>query len=285
VAPTKGSKQKDAPELGPWMAAAMRVSDAYGSLYETKNFNICLLVWLAGIPLMLIDFANPYDPGPAPPFMTFLQSVYVTLPPVTIMAPGMIELLWLPSERIPKWKIACKKCFIAGCFNIPFASTVMYFMYGKATTREPFSEYGWYDAAQLAMLLFSHDVWFYITHRMNHTEFIYKNTHGHHHKNKGYVYMVNNSDVDTWELVSQGLWGLIFPLFFTSIKMYTHLAALGFFFTYTCTIHSSAMRPNTLHVVHHQYARHAFNYGLYTPMMDTIFGTYKPMMDPVPKVE
>ena len=53
------------------------------------------------------------------------------------------------------------------------------------------------------MLLCSHEFWFYITHRMNHTEFFYYTTHGHHHQNVGYVYMVNNSDVDIWELLTQ----------------------------------------------------------------------------------
>merc|ERR1719482_2395489 len=92
--------------------------------------------------------------------------------------------------------------------------------------------------------------------------------------------MVNNSDVDVWELLSQGLFGLIFPLFFLDIRSLPHLAALGWFFMYTCTIHSTHMRPSTLHVVHHQYGRHATNYGLYTPLMDILFGTYEPVYQP-----
>jgi sterol desaturase/sphingolipid hydroxylase (fatty acid hydroxylase superfamily) len=72
---------------------------------------------------------------------------------------------------------------------------------------------------------------------------------------------------------------LIFPCYLKNVRMFTHLAALYFFFLYTCTIHSSMMRPGALHEVHHQYGLLAHNYGLYTPLMDMLCGTYKSAYD------
>lgn len=252
------------------------VRKSYGRLYDQDNFKACLAIWLLGLPFMARDFKNPYD-GEAHAASVFVKSVYVTLPFVTTL-PGLIELAWLPREHLANWWNAFQKTFVAGMYNIVPAGLVMYLCYGDVgtgswTTRD--EPYGWTDFGQLLLLLISHEIWFYITHRMNHTEHIYYTTHGHHHKNQGYVFMVNNSDVDVWELLSQGLWGLVFPLFFMKPKMFTHLAALGIFFSYSCTIHSTHWRPNNLHVVHHQQGRLATNYGLYTPLMDNLFGTMK----------
>jgi len=252
-----------------------KTTAAYNSLYNTANFPICMALWLSGLPFMLHDFKNPYD-GQVHTRLTFLKSSYVTLPVVTIMVPGLMELLWIPVEHRAKWATACKKCFVSGLWNIVPTALVQHQLHGTNWTVLSPEPHGWIDVFHFLLLCFSHEVWFYITHRMNHLEFIYSSTHGHHHKNKGLVFMVNNSDVDIWELLSQGLFGLVFPLFFLEIRSLPHLAALGWFFAYTCTIHSSAMRPDTLHVVHHQYGRHATNYGLYTPMMDILFGTYQP---------
>jgi len=252
-----------------------KTANMYNSLYATSNFPVCFALWLCGLPFMVRDFKNPYD-GEAHSFLTFLKSSYVTLPIVTIMLPGLLELLWLPADHRPKWATACQKCFVSGLWNIVPTAAAQYYLHGTNWTVRSPEPHGWIDVGHFFLLLASHEVWFYICHRMNHLEFIYSTTHGHHHKNKGLVFMVNNSDVDIWELLSQGLWGLVFPLFFMQIRSFPHLMALGFFFTYTCTIHSSAMRPDTLHVVHHQYGRHATNYGLYTPMMDKLFGTYQP---------
>lgn len=249
----------------------------YSRLYDTQNFSACLAVWLCGLTYMLRDFKNPYD-GEAHGALAFVKSVYVTMPIVTIL-PGLIELAWLPREHLPRWCTAAQKTFVSDMWNIVPAGLIMYLVHGddgsgSIADRDP-APYGWHDMAQLLVLLCSHEFWFYVLHRMNHTEAIYYTTHGHHHKNKGYVFMVNNSDVDVWELCTQGLFGLLFPLCFIKVRTFTHLAALGIFFVYSCTIHSTHMRPTNLHVVHHQHGRLATNYGLYTPLMDVLFGTYQ----------
>lgn len=41
-------------------------------------------------------------------------------------------------------------------------------------------------------------------------------------------------------------------MLFFQPHMYAHLAAVGWFFLYVCSIHSSYLRPTNLHVVHHQ---------------------------------
>ena len=225
----------------------------YSSLFAERQFPKALFLWLLGMPFMLKDFTNPYDLG-AHGKMAFIKSVYVTMPLVTLL-PGVIELLWLPKEHYRRWWGAFKTTFVADCWNIFPAGLIMYLAHGDdgfggLTRRDP--ELGLREAGELLLLLCSHEFWFYVTHRMNHTEFFYFTTHGHHHQNVGYVYMVNNSDVDIWELLSQGLFGLMFPLLFIKVHMFAHLAALGWFFTYTCTIHSSYLRPTNLHVVHHQ---------------------------------
>jgi len=247
----------------------------YSSLFAERQFPKALFLWLLGMPFMLKDFTNPYDLG-AHGKMAFIKSVYVTMPLVTLL-PGVIELLWLPKEHYRRWWGAFKTTFVADCWNIFPAGLIMYLAHGDdgfggLTRRDP--ELGLREAGELLLLLCSHEFWFYVTHRMNHTEFFYFTTHGHHHQNVGYVYMVNNSDVDIWELLSQGLFGLMFPLLFIKVHMFAHLAALGWFFTYTCTIHSSYLRPTNLHVVHHQHGIKATNFGLYTPLMDWLVGTY-----------
>jgi len=262
------------------MQATKKVVDAYNGLYDTKNFPVCFVLWMLGLTVALQGFENPYD-GLPHPFSTFMKSVYVSLPVITIMLPGLIELMWLPKDQHKQWAKACQKCFVAGCWNLLPSGFVMYKLHGEGgmtvLSQDP---HGWVDVGHFFLLLASHEFWFYVMHRMNHLEFIFSTTHGHHHKNKGLVFMVNNSDVDVWELCSQGLFGLVFPLLFMEIRSLPHLLALGFFFVNSCSFHSSAMRPGALHVVHHQYGRHATNFGLYTPLMDTLFGTYEKVYNP-----
>jgi hypothetical protein len=252
-------------------------SSWYSQLYGTRNFPFCLAVWLLALPLMLYDLKNPWD-GNVHSAATFIKAIWVSLP-ITGVLPGLLEFWWLPKDLHSIFFKACKETFVASFWNIIPAALVIYLSHTKLT--DPSSgPCGWEDIADFILLLCSHDVWFYICHRINHWEPIYNLTHGHHHLNKGHVFMVNNSDVDVWEMLFQGLWGLTFPLFVKNIRVFTHLAAVWFFFMYTCTIHSSVMRPNTLHVVHHQYGRVAHNYGLYTPLMDMLFGTYKSAFEP-----
>jgi sterol desaturase/sphingolipid hydroxylase (fatty acid hydroxylase superfamily) len=253
-------------------------SSWYARLYETRNFPICLSIWLLAMPYMLQDLKNPWD-GNMHNAVTYIKAVSVSFPIVGLL-PGLLEFWWLPKDRRSQFFAACKKTFVANFWNIVPAALVMHQVYTKWTDRSS-GPCGWEDIADFVLLLCSHEIWFYICHRINHWEPIYNMTHGHHHLNKGHVFMVNNADVDVWEMAFQGLWGLAFPLLVKPIRMYTHLAAVWFFFMYTCTIHSSVLRPGTLHGVHHEYGRVAYNYGLYTPLMDMLFGTYKSSFVPV----
>eukprot|EP00622_Pseudochattonella_farcimen_P001530 FR736253.1.p1 GENE.FR736253.1~~FR736253.1.p1 ORF type:complete len:185 (+),score=10.35 FR736253.1:87-641(+) len=169
------------------------VVDFYNGLYDTKHFSVCLVVWLCGIPIALQNFQNCYD-GQAHPFSTFFKSVYVSLPISTIILPGALELLWLPREQHEQWANACKKCFVSGMWNILPSAFVQYHLHGTNswTVRSP-DPHGWVDVGHFLLLLASHEFWFYVCHRINHTEFFFSSTHGHHHKNKGLVFMVNNS--------------------------------------------------------------------------------------------
>jgi len=251
-------------------------SSWYARLYEPQLFPICLTIWLLGMGRMMQGLQNPWD-GNVHDAMTYIQAVYVSFPIVALL-PGLLEYWWLPKDLHSMFFTACKKTFVSSFWGIVPAALVLHQAHTKWTDRSsgPIRRE---DIADFILLLGSHDVWFYICHRLNHWEPIYNMTHGHHHLNKGHVFMVNNSDVDVWEMLFQGMWGLTFPLFFKNVRMFTHLAALYAFFMYTCTIHSSVMRPGALHEVHHQYGRLAYNYGLYTPFMDRIFGTYKSAFD------
>jgi sterol desaturase/sphingolipid hydroxylase (fatty acid hydroxylase superfamily) len=248
----------------------------YSQLYEKRNFTTLLSIWLLTLPFMLQDLKNPWD-GNVHDALTYFKAMYVSYP-MAVLLPGLLEFWWLPKDLHPMFFTACKKTFVASFWNIVPASLVMYLSATKWADRSS-EPCGWEDIADFMLLLCSSDVWFYIWHRINHWEPMYKLTHGHHHLNKGHTFMVNNSDVDVWEMLTHGLWGVTFPLFFKPIRVFTHLAAVWFFFAYTCTIHSFVLRPTNLHVVHHQYGRVAYNYGLYTPLMDMLFGTYKPSFE------
>lgn len=149
-------------------------------------------------------------------------------------------------------------------------------------------EYGWgYLALSVVMILIIQDFYFYWTHRLMHTRFLFKWVHKVHHE---------STTPSPWTAYSFSpgeafIHALIMPI--VALLFPVHTLALIIFMTFQIVRnvlgHSGYeifpnwilsnpvlkwINTNTNHDMHHQYFR--FNFGLYSTVWDELFGTTHP---------
>jgi sterol desaturase/sphingolipid hydroxylase (fatty acid hydroxylase superfamily) len=114
------------------------------------------------------------------------------------------------------------------------------------------------------------EIWFYVTHLLFHTDFLYKNIHKLHHK---YKYPVASACVFAHpiEFAIGNLLGVILGPFFTNCHIYTFCMWVCFALLSTGGSHSGYyILGGEEHDIHHKYFK--YNYGS-IGLMDKIFGT------------
>lgn len=118
------------------------------------------------------------------------------------------------------------------------------------------------------MCIFSYDVWFYLSHIMLHTRYLWK-YHQQHHSSKALNYKeAYNSDV--FEMAFQSL-GFLLPLGLIPFSFWQCLIALIFLNIKGMLRHEprAAWFIGHHHLIHHQ--NPSVNYGEY--WLDKLFGT------------
>ena len=124
------------------------------------------------------------------------------------------------------------------------------------------------------LCILCYDVWFYVSHIMLHTKYLWR-YHQQHHRTKTLVFTdAYNSDII--EMLFQSI-GFVVPLFFT-MSAGQCILALIFLNIRGMLRHEprAAWLVGNHHLIHHQ--NPAVNYGEY--WLDRLFGTLSP--NPVP---
>lgn len=195
------------------------------------------------------------------------------------------RLLYAPFKETQIKKEVLNSFWTTVVYGIVLGSLLNKHIVGKTKVYFDVSDYGWgYFFLSLILIFFLHDFYFYVTHRLLHTPFLFRTVHIRHHSSQSpdpwtsYSFhpgealtlvlfmpiIVFSFPVNFWVLNIFGLGSFVFNV----------LGHLGYEIMPKNFIKSGAhyfWNTATHHSLHHKYPNS--NYSLYFNYWDRVFGT------------
>lgn len=211
-----------------------------------------------------------------------------------------LAIAWFPNKKIASVKAFKKietdipsnekfefKTSMIAIIFIGVVDTVFYYfiMAGKTKVYFNFSDYPvWFYCLNFVILFVLHDLYFYITHRILHTPYLYKKVHYAHHMSKSPTSLAAYSFHPVEAIVQSFLFPVIFiwpfhmsnlGIFFFVSLIYNSYGHSGYEFKDTRNLKPTHigywLNTSIFHFAHHQ--KNNGNFGLYTRVWDILFKT------------
>jgi len=126
----------------------------------------------------------------------------------------------------------------------------------------------------ILFFIVSYDIWVYFSHLILHNKYVYKIIHREHHKTDYKTIVFTDTYVGHFiESPFQGI-GVLFPLLFIELNMYSFLYSLMIINIRVMLRHDHRFiwLIGNHHILHHKYPQ--YNFGEY--WIDKLFGTNNP---------
>jgi lathosterol oxidase len=165
----------------------------------------------------------------------------------------------------------------------PMLETIIYFdnIYHFTKIYRNINDYSFvYYSFSIILYLLLWDLVFYLTHRLLHTDFIYKFSHYKHHQFRPPTAWAGIS-IDFLETILSGIMPYIVPVFIIPFHLYTLYPVNMILIFWALMLHSSCKINNGSillspknHNLHHAYGQQNKNFSAIFTIFDRLFGTF-----------